>query len=437
MHISKAVEKVNSDTREPNLNAKERLGPTSQAVVLIRRVSMLWAGSLAAAGLTFLAQVVVSRTLDIKQFGHFSAALSLASIMAPIACYGFSQAILVFYGRGDSRLDEWRQMASRLSFIFGAVCAIFVFCYGTLQHPHPQYLALYLAFALYPLGQAMFELNGSVYQVQGRYRALAIWQALPHMVRFSLIVVLVWFGLMNKAWHAAICYTAVAVLMGAHVYWTNPHKGVRAMSVQARELTAVSTPYGLASLFNLIYMQSAVVLIASLVSVQAAGPYSLALSIVAATYLLPTTLFQKYLLPKVHRAAREGASELQRIYRLGTIAMLISGFLVAAGVWLLADTLVAGLFGPRYGETTAILRVLAISIPFMYLAFSSGCILATEHQIIKKVAVMGAVAVLSLCLNFSLLPAFGAIAGAYVAVLCNIVLAGAYFLLCRNYISRS
>lgn len=380
--------------------------------------------------------MIVSRSLSTSEFGRFSAGLALASIMAPVACYGFSHALLVFYGRKDVDLDNWRAIAFKLSCIFALICAALISLYGIKVSPGISSLAIYLAFSVYPLGQAMFELKGSVYQIDAKYRLLAIWQMAPHFARLCLILVLVSADLMTRAWQASLCYAFIAIAITYVARSGQPVVELSSARSRVKELFSVSTPYGLASIFNLVYMQSAIVLVALLLGPDDAAHYSLAISIVAATYLLPTVIFQKYLLPKVHRAAGEGKAELRRIYQLGGRAMLACGVLVMLAIWLIADHFVYFAFGARYAATAEILYVLAPSIPLMYLAFSWGCILATERQIRRKVRVMGVVAAVSVALNFALILKFGITGGAYSAIICNFLLAAAYFLLCQTYFSN-
>ncbi|HIP49762.1 MAG TPA: flippase, partial [Lutibacter sp.] len=141
-----------------------------------------------------------------------------------------------------------------------------------------------------------------------------------------------------------------------------------------------------------------------------------------AIYILPSVVYQKFLLPKMHRWAHHGREKFYATYRHGNLVMLIIGIIAMIIVWISATWAIPFLFGANYTDSVQLLNILALSIPVIFVASSVGATLVTKEHMKNKVKYMGSVAVFNILLNIIIIPIYGAIGAAIATVMSNILL---------------
>lgn len=404
--------------------------------------TLLWLGTLLGAGLAFLIQIILARKLGSEYFGMFSAVFAMVTLVAPLAGFGISQLWLKVFGQEGWNAQRWLKP----SFYFVILSTILVFislCIWAFFGNHDQLTrSLFLILSFYILGQVSVELVSSKLQLEERYLHLAVWQFLPHFMRFISITILL-FGFTN--WTSieeiayvyafiAIIFLLVGVLqlvtMKKGDFKLKGHKEEKAKETNQVSLSLVlqnTWPFGLAAFFHLIYFQSDIILIKYIVGDNQAGIYNVAFTIMVAVYMFPSVLYQKFLLPKVHRWANHEKNKFYEVYRKGNIAMLVLGLTAMLLVWALSTWAILFMFGNEYQDSILILNILALSSPIIFVAFSTGATLVTQEHMKLKVKLMGMVALINLVLNFILIPIYGAAGAAVSTVVSNFILLMLYY----------
>jgi O-antigen/teichoic acid export membrane protein len=420
--------------------------------VALHSVAMLWIGSLCGAFLAFVTQVLLARILGVNHFGEFSSALATVMLVAPLAGFGISGYWLNVFGREGWGARRW--MSASLWFLAISTCmtmiAVLLWAWAGLHDSVSSWLLTVLVVLV--LGQSVLELAGVKYQLEEKYIRLAIWQLLPHLLRFLCVITLVvYYGKdYLSTQHVAMAYSAAAVIIliaGGYQIVLMARGGV-ALKGHGAEMTGSASrglkqptasdvalaawPFGLAGFFYLIYFQSSIVLISYLVNEAAVGLYNAAFIVMTAVYLFPSVLYQKFLLPNLHRLAHHDIAGLYRVYRTGNLWMMIFGLSIMVMVWLISPIIFPLLFGPEYKDAVPLLMILAFAIPFRFLASSAGAMLVTRDNIQIKVRLMGAGAVVNVVLNLVLIPHYGPVGAAVATVLTEACTMALYFLYIRK-----
>ncbi len=405
---------------------------------VLKTISLLWISSLAGAGFAFIMQVILARYLTPISFGDFVAALATTTLFVPLAGFGISQFWLKVFGQEGKVAIRW--LPSSFKFILLSTTTVFILLIlWALLGPHNIFMRnLLLAFSFYVWGQVAIELISSKLQLEERYMHLALWQLLPHLTRLVLIVSLVF--LMNEMFNAemvADVYAVVAILfaISGGIQLVNMVKGSFALkghTINTTKITYINPtvyeiitqawPFGLASLFHLIYFQSDIILVKYLSGSEVAGYYNVSFTIIVAIYIFPSVIYQKFLLPKIHRWAHHDRERFYTTYRKGNFIMFVIGVIAMVLIWLLSSSLIPILFGDKYIDAVVLLNILALSIPIIFVASSVGATLVTQEHMRKKVKYMGLVAIINIILNIILIPSYGAIGAAVATVISNIML---------------
>ena len=405
---------------------------------LVKTISLLWISSLAGAGFAFITQIVLAHYLTPISFGDFVTAFATTTLFVPLAGFGISQFWLKVFGQEGKMAIRW--LPSSFKFILLSTTAVFILLiFWALVGPHNIFMKnLLLAFSFYVWGQVSIELISSKLQLEERYMHLALWQLLPHFIRLVLIIGL--FFLMNDLFNAemvAKIYAVVAIiftLLGG-IQLSNMTKGHFALKGHTLttkithitnptlyEIITQTWPFGLASLFHLIYFQSDIILVKYLSGSEVAGYYHVAFTIIVAIYIFPSVIYQKFLLPKIHRWANHDRERFYKTYRQGNFIMFVIGITAMILVWLLSSWLIPILFGNNYIDAVVILNILALSIPIIFVASSVGATLVTQEHMRKKVKYMGLIAGINIILNIILIPTYGAIGASIATVISNLML---------------
>lgn len=392
------------------------------------------------AGCAFLTQMLLARRLGPDAFGAFAAALAIVSLATPLACFGIGGFWLKVFGQEGWQATRWFRSSLKYSVVttFLVFMALFVWAgFG----PHDQMTrGLLMILSTFLLGQIAIELVGTKLQLEERYFALALWQFLPHFLRLLLVAILA-YGLVDfmtlRGVAISYAYISVSVFsLGVLLMWrtydgTFELKGHGTAPVNAREnrvigtvkqVAAQSWPFGIAGVFYLVYFQSDIIFLKYIWGNEVAGIYNVAFVIMAAVYMFPSVVYQKFLIPKIHRWANHEREMFRKVFRTGNIIMFVLGLVAMVLTWLLAPWAVGVLFGEQYLEAVFVLRILALAAPIRFLATSVGSTLVTQEHMRRKVRYMGTTAVLNILLNALLIPLYGLEGAAIATVSCELCL---------------
>ncbi len=414
----------------------------------IQAISLLSLGSLFGAASSFLIHVILARQLGPEELGVFSSAFATVMLLTPLAGFGIASFWLKVFGK-----EGWSGIRWLIpSFYFVGISTflvIIVLIAWSIFGPHDKLMASILFIAsFYVLGQVTIELVISKLQLEECYKHLFLWQVFPNFSRLILVLVLAFWlkGWMNGM-NVAYAYVVIAIFFtcfGFHQmsqmvkgeFCLKGHAVTHSNTVapNIRDVIFRAWPFGLASLFAFIYVQSDIILVKYITGDSAAGIYHVAFTILMAVLLLPTTIYQKFFVPKMHRWAHHDKQYFYQIYRQGNLAMLILGLLAMVVVWLSAHWLVILLFGEVYKDAVSLIKILVFTIPTLFVAYSVGATLVTQEHMKTKVKIMGLVAVINILLNITLIPGYGAEGAAAATVLSNLILLILYYLVAQKMV---
>ena len=415
--------------------------------------------TIAAAALNFGVQVLLARVLGVEAFGAFSSSRAMVTLVAPLAGFGVSSYWLKLYGHEGWAAQRWLPASFRFLLLSTCLVVAAVFVWAWLG-PHDDLTAMLLMLlATVVVGNLAVELGSAKYQLEGNHKGLALWQLMPNLLRFSGVAALLLLmgGDKFAAVQAAGVFAVVAAILLVFVTGqmlklrraemvleghANASEGPSAQALRNNEpsvgqVISGAWPFGLAGIFYLIYFQSDIILVKYIVDDVAAGIYNVAFVVMAAVYLFPSVLYQKFLLPKLHRWAYHDSGRLARIYRVGNIVMLASGVLAMLILWLLAPPVLPWLFGGDYRDAVALVMILAVAAPFRFLASSAGAMLVTRDYMRLKVKLMGGAALVNIVLNLFLIPEYGAVGAAVATVLSDVFLSGLYLVWARQLMKKT
>lgn len=393
------------------------------------------------SGFTFLTQILLAKNLSTADYGLFSANFAIVTLLAPIAIFGIPQFWLRFFGKYG-----WNGIKcvkpSLYLIIFTTIFTFFsIFMFTFLVEKDESSKQVLLILSFYILGQLSLELVSSKFQLEENYIKLSFWQFFPHFSRFIFILILIYIYRNEiNVINVSIIYSSVAIfyfLIGIFeikkIFTNNfklknhPERDFKNdLIVKIKNIVPKSWPFTLSTFFYLIYFQSDLIMVKYFIGNESAGLYNVAFTILVAILLFPNIIYQKFLMPKLHRWANHDKSSLMKFYKLGQKTMLISGLIIFLLTFLLSKHIILIIFGEKYFDSIILLNVLLLSVPIVFLAHNSGAILTTKNYINQKVKYMGVIALLNVILNLIFIPEYGAIGAACTTLFSNLILLTLY-----------
>jgi O-antigen/teichoic acid export membrane protein len=416
-------------------------------------MSLLWIATVAGAGMSFLTQTLLARELGPAEFGMFVSSLATVTMVAPMAGFGLSQFWLKAYGTEGWAADRWLRPSLRFITLTTLTTLLAIAAWALLGAPSGNTRITLLILLPVVLSVLAVDLVGSKLRLEERYGAFASWQmAIPFsrlMVATSLIVFPIYAGRL-VAWGYCAISLGVVVLATPHLR-AMMHNGLRLhghgprpvtgepaeLQPATSQLLSRAWAYGMAAVLYPIFFQVSTVLLKYLDDDTQAGMFGIALAVMTAIYLIPATLYQKFLLSKLHRWAAHDQRKFWRTYRLGNAAMLAAGVVVGVLMVALSPWLVPLVFGGKYLPVVKILMVLALCPPIRFLSTGVGSALLSEKHMRYRAYAMSAAAAIVIVLNFLLIPRFHVLGAAVATVIGEAVLLLSFYIGVRGFYASS
>ena len=401
-------------------------------------IGLLWLATMAGAGMVFLSQLLLARRLGPDEYGLFASSLATVTMAAPLAGFGLSQFRLKAYGAEGWEADRWLRPTLRLSAVTCVIAIAAVVGWALFGRAVDEDTRLALLL-LTPVIVGLFaiDLVGSKLRLEERHSALAGWQLLMPTGRLAVAATLLALPVAN-AHGAALGYGMVALLIaglslpqlsalrpgGMELKGHGPRPVTPTVPSPpgTMQLWSQAWAYGVAALLYPVFFQVSTVLLKYLGSNAQAGHYGVALAVMMAIYLLPSTVYQKFLLSRLHRWAVHDKPRFWRVHRMGNLAMLGAGIVVGAALAVVSPWVVPLAFGPAFADVAGLLAVLALCVPIRFLSTAVGSALLTESHMRYRVVAMLVASLVAVALNTWAIPRHGATGAAWATVVAEAVL---------------
>lgn len=397
-----------------------------------KRVAVVWSASLLGAAAAFFTQLLLARHLAVNELGLFSSTLAIMALAVPVAGLGMPHLLLKLHGSDSLALHRWRSGIARVSLVSQALVILALICAVLVNGRRDGGdVVVFILLILFVPAQVAVEFLSSKLKAFEQIHDLSRLQFLPQFLRLAAVVVVYIFTQESfSVVGAALAYAiaSMAILSWSTVLGNKSHNRYFRDSVVLEDsgrglwIARQSWPFMLATLCHIIYFQSNVIVLKYISGDREAGLYALAFTLLSVSYVLPGVIYQRLLQSDMHRWAYHDPAKLLKAYRLGNWVMLGAGICCSMALIAFAILGLTRVFGDRYQDAVLILVVLSLAVPLRFVSNSAGAVLSTKENVQRKLAIMLAVAAVSLPLNITLVSTFGALGAAYALVLCEGIL---------------
>jgi O-antigen/teichoic acid export membrane protein len=378
-------------------------------------------GRAVSFGANFLAFVIISRIAGIEFFGKYSYVLAFLGIFSAIADSGMCSVL----GKGITQAGKSASLYWGNFLILRIALSLAVIPVGIIA-------AFYISRDLFPvlliglfaipfLAARFFEPIFQVYRRPWHSTYSSMAYGVSYFFLFSSIL---------------ICTKSLILIVTAFIV-ANTIYGVVAFSLAQKSLRPtfavdlpimksifkLMAPLGVSSLFVILTGRLPILMLAAMKSDHAVAIFNAAYRFVELSALLSAALSGP-LIPVFSARALKGPDLLKKMFVPLIELVAIFAFPVAIIIPALSGPLIALLFGQAFAESAQVLNILAwVCVVLFYSLFSSAAAIAIGS--VKYAYWSGASAAL-LCVGFNylLIPRYGFLGTAWIALFCEVFLAG-------------
>ena len=419
------------DNDSPEVPPPTSLGLGSRA---LRNTTIVLTAKVVARLIALVTVLYMIRKLGQVQYGTFALLVNLTAIVSVVLDLGFNVLFVREGSRDHSQIQRYLRNVMSVRLVMSGISLVLL---AALVIPFGLGALLVPGFVLMVLTSYSTLLRNGLYAVQQLgYEAVAV------VIESAVLLVLILYGgLTNQGvvyyvWAYAIQYAFSCVYFSIVLAVKRiALVGLQFEAPLLREWFWKGLPFALTFVLTILYFRIDQPLIAAFKGLGQAGLYAAAYKPIESLLFVPIT-FLSIVFPVLSVYYRERRADLLEAVSRFYKGLLLMGWPVSMGIFVLAHPLTPLLLGRGFLASEPALRVLALAlgIAFVNNAFI-GALNASDHQSSFTWAAGWSV-VANLALNLALIPLFGYQGASWATVLTELVLGAAGWILTARYVGR-
>jgi O-antigen/teichoic acid export membrane protein len=410
-------------------------GDSSEATAgVLRGSSILLAGRLIALVVDFAAHILIVRYLTKGDFGAYTYALAVATLLVPTLVLGLPETIaryapIFLESKQVGKLIGALGFAATIVVGAGLACVVAVF---VLREPIGEAMDSALAAKLLAILIILVPSEGlnlifqALFAALGRVGSIFVRQyVLVPGVRFLVVLGLV-LGDQSVTFLAA-GYVAASVLgliwygsLAAPAIRTQVRERFAGLEIPAKEIMTFALPVFLTNMFWIVLLSFSTIALGVLSNTDEVADFQAVLPPARLNYLAMSIFFVLFI-PAISRLyARNELGELRHTYLTTTYWLVVITVPVLALTTVFAQEFVPTVFGDEYDSSVVILALLALGYYIHTAAGPASTTLKVFRKLRYTVIIDLTALAVGIALNLLLIPVAGA-GGAALAFLLGII----------------
>lgn len=196
-----------------------------------------------------------------------------------------------------------------------------------------------------------------------------------------------------------------------------------------------SLPYGILGVLGLLYFKIDSIILSYLKGSYEVGIYGVSYRFLETIIFIPSA-FAAALFPNMAKLHGESLRGLKNLYFKSMKLMFLLGVVLLSGYMFILPSVIK-YYLPNYLPAIEAIRILALSIPFIFIATPGVQVLLSTDKYLKSVVFFSILTLaFNITLNLLFIPKFGFIAASWITVLSDILSFVIFFLLINFYFFR-
>lgn len=395
---------------------------------MLKTITKILTSSYSGAGLIFFVQVLTAKSMTVEDFGMIAATLALVALISPIVGFGLDSYIYKYSASNSGNLFYLMQPAKK--YVFGSCCVAILFFLFFVENRETTLMA-FMIFSQFSLGMSL-----AILQIRSKYNYFSILSLCQGFVRLMLFSVLIFFYgnvTLKVAVNTYFVSALIVLLFSSYVIYSDL-KNTAKPRIEEYTFTSLvrdSLPFGIGTLSFIIYSQSVIYFINKFDGPKNAALFSVSYVFLTMTFMIPSVLYQKFLIPKLHALVYKKV-DVSKIFAFGNTLMFILGVFFSFTVYIFSDLIVNTFFGARYLEASELLKSLTVIIFLRFISANSAAYLMTGNFMKVKNKIMLTVAVINVILMVLFVPIYGVDGAISIIIFSEVIISVSYIYYVKN-----
>lgn len=385
--------------------------------------------------LSFVLLIYIARYFGPAEFGIYSFAISFTALFAVFADIGISQFMIREIARNKKLTAEYITNVSIMKVILSIVTfSLIALTINLMNYPSDVVYIVYL-FSGYTILTSFAQMFISFFQAFEKMEYMAAVTTIEKLVLFSFGLYILFLGgsLISLA-YVYILSGIISVIISILLVLNKISKPLPKINFPLWKTIVVSSiPFGLNTLFAMLFFKIDTVLLSILQNDIAVGLYSAAYNPLLALGGVISGMVVTAIYPVMSRYFISSRDSLERFTVITSRYMAIIGFPIAVGSFILADRFIELFYAGQYTGSIIAFQILALFIPIRLISSISGTLLtAINKQGIRLISVFLST-IFNIVLNLALIPSLSYVGASIATVLSEIILYFAFIYFINKY----
>lgn len=385
----------------------------------VKNTFSLASAELVTKFLGFLLVIYIARVLGDVEFGKYSFALAFTLLFAFFSDFGLSQLTIREVANRKEDASAYLGTVSAVKLVLSiATVVLVVVAINLLGYPYEIIIAVYVAVA-YAVVNSFNTFLCSFYRAFERMEYELLTRVIEKLIIFPLAIV---FLLLGYGFIAVISAFLIGSLVRlgissvlVAIKFTRPQLNFDRSFL--RPLFTQALPFGLTTLFVVIYFKIDTIMLSMMVGDAAVGWYNASYNIIEGLIALVAGSLGGVIYPIFSKNSTRSPERLRQMYLQSFQIIFIVGLLIFVFVEVFSFEIIEILYGPDYQMSALVLQIQIIAFLIICVSTVTSTLLysAKMQRIVAIGTSLGAL--LNVCLNYILIPHYSLFGAAWATVI--------------------
>jgi len=385
----------------------------------VKNTFSLASAELVTKFLAFLLVIYIARVLGEVEFGKYSFALAFTLLFAFFSDFGLSQLTIREVANRKEAAQDYLGTVSVIKVVLSiATIALVAVAINFLGYPYEVIIAVYIAGA-YAVVNSFNTFFCSFYRAFERMEYELMTRVIEKVIIFSLAVVFLLLGYGFIAVISAFLIGSLVRLAASSIFVTKKFARPQLNFDRSflRPLLTQALPFGLTTLFVVIYFKIDTVMLSMMVGDAAVGWYNASYNIIEGLIAFIAGSLGGVIFPILSKNFSKSPERLRKIYLQSFQIMLLVGLSIFVFVEVFSSDIIGILYGPNYQMSAQVLQIQIIAFLIICASTVTSTLLNSANM--QRIVAIGTGfgALLNVFLNYILIPHYSLFGAAWATVI--------------------
>ena len=374
---------------------------------IAKNSSFIFLGDAIGHILQLVLVVYLVRYLGAVTFGKYAFAFAFTSLFMILSDLGLSTLSIREIARDTSKAGEYLTNISITKFILSLITIVLIIVTINLMHyPQDTTLAVYIVGGVTVFTSFITSFR-SIFRAFERMEYETITRIAERLLIFGSVLPILFLGYgLIEVVSAMLIAQALIFMFTLAIIIKKFTRPVLSFDFSlCKTLIKAALPFGLASVFTVIYFQTDTVMLSIMKGDAVVGWYRAAYGLVMGTLFIPGAVVGA-LYPVLSRYFTSSKDSLMVVYEKSFKFLLMLAVPLGIGTTLLADRIIIFLYGEEFAPSIIALQILIWVASILFIYSIVGYTLASINKQLVDTHITGISALLNVGLNLLLIPTY-------------------------------